>query len=114
VVTGSLQASYKGAVRKYGFEGEARREGEGTTRTTESSYRRKLRLAHKKASPRRRFFQIEMFSIMHLVLFGVLKIEKNPDHDVIRIFLPSLEPVFIYLWRVLRGVGLLAALRAAC
>jgi hypothetical protein len=55
-----------------------------------------------------------MFSIMHLVLFGVLKIEKNPDHDVIRIFLPSLEPVFIYLWRVLRGVGLLAALRAAC
>jgi hypothetical protein len=41
---------------------------------------------------------------MHLVLFGVLKIEKNPDHDVIRIFLPSLEPVFIYLWRV-EGCG---------
>jgi len=41
VVTGSLQASYKGAVRKYGFEGEAGREGEGATRNPESSYRRK-------------------------------------------------------------------------
>ena len=40
VVTGSLQASYRGAVRKYGFEGEAGREGEGATRTHESSYRR--------------------------------------------------------------------------
>ena len=40
MVTGSLQASYKGAVRKYGFEGEAGREGEGATRITESSYRR--------------------------------------------------------------------------
>ena len=40
VVTGSLQASYRGALRIYGFEGEAGREGEGATRTTESSYRR--------------------------------------------------------------------------
>ena len=40
MVTGSLQASYRGAVRKYGFEGEAGREGEGVTRITESSYRR--------------------------------------------------------------------------
>ena len=40
VVTGSLQTSYRGAVRIYGFEGEAGREGEGATRTTESSYRR--------------------------------------------------------------------------
>ena len=40
MATGSLQASYRGAVRKYGFEGEAGREGEGATRITESSYRR--------------------------------------------------------------------------
>jgi len=32
--------SARGAVRMYGFEGEAGREGEGVTRITESSYRR--------------------------------------------------------------------------
>ena len=40
VVTGSLQASYRGALRIDGFEGEAGREGEGATPTNESSYRR--------------------------------------------------------------------------
>ena len=55
-----------------------------------------------------------MFSIMHFLLFGVLKIGKNPDHDVIRIFFALAQASFrFHFWRVLRGLGLLRAPRGA-
>ena len=54
-----------------------------------------------------------MFSIMHFLLFGVFKIGKNPDHDVIRMFLPTLKPLFFSFLEGFEGwgsSGLLAAL----
>ena len=42
---GRLQASHKGVLRIYGFEGEAGTEGEGGTLIPESSYRRRASMA---------------------------------------------------------------------
>ena len=50
-----------------------------------------------------------MFSIMQFLLFGVLKIGKTPDHDMIRIVFALAQasmPLFHFLSQ---GVGLWAA-----
>ena len=62
VVTGSLQASYRGALRIYGFEGEAGREGEGATPTNESSYRRTLLLDGRRPMKRAYLFWSSIFA----------------------------------------------------
>ncbi len=46
-----------------------------------------------------------MFSIMHVVLFGVLKIEKNPDHDVIRYFFALARACFYLFMEGFEGCG---------